>query len=181
MNTKTLLLTRFLFKFIPVGRFFAIKRFLLNSSGAKVSKTARIYSNIMIYGNGDLEIGHDSFIGHEVIIFTSQPALIRIGNNVDIAPRVYIGTGSHFIEPEENHIAGKGFNKSIIINDGAWIGACSVILPGVTIGCKAVIGAGSVVNSDVPPYTIVAGVPCHPIKKWNGDMKEWISLIRPNY
>lgn len=49
--------------------------------------------------------------------------------------------------------------------DDAWIGAGSIILPGVTIGEGAVVGAGAVVTKDVPPYTVVVGVPARPIKR----------------
>ena len=49
--------------------------------------------------------------------------------------------------------------RSIHIEEDAWIGAHAVILPGVTVGRGAVVGAGSVVTHDVPPYAIVAGVP----------------------
>jgi len=53
----------------------------------------------------------------------------------------------------------------IIIQDDAWIGAGAIILPNVTIGKGAVVGAGAVVTKDVPPYTVVAGVPAKEIKK----------------
>ena len=55
-------------------------------------------------------------------------------------------------------------DKSIIINDDVWIGAHSVILPGVTIGKGAVIGAGSVVTSNIPEYAVAVGVPAKVIK-----------------
>ena len=52
-----------------------------------------------------------------------------------------------------------------MIKRGAWIGAGAIILPNVTIGERAVVGAGAVVTKDVPPYTVVAGVPAKEIKK----------------
>jgi acetyltransferase-like isoleucine patch superfamily enzyme len=52
----------------------------------------------------------------------------------------------------------------IIIGDDAWLGAGAVILPGVTIGNGAIVGAGAVVRDDVPPMTVVAGVPARPIR-----------------
>jgi len=60
------------------------------------------------------------------------------------------------------------FSKVIIQHD-VWIGACVVILPGVTIGKYSVIGAGSVVTKDVPPFTVVAGVPAKPIREFTDD------------
>ena len=56
-------------------------------------------------------------------------------------------------------------NKPISIGDGVWIGAAALILPGITIGERSIVGAGSVVTRDVPPYTIVAGNPARPIGK----------------
>jgi len=53
----------------------------------------------------------------------------------------------------------------VVIKRGAWIGAGAIILPNVTIGERAVVGAGAVVTRDVPPYTVVAGVPAREIKK----------------
>jgi len=53
----------------------------------------------------------------------------------------------------------------ILIQDDAWIGAGAIILPNVTIGRGVVVGAGAVVTKDVPPYTVVAGVPAKEIKK----------------
>ena len=64
-----------------------------------------------------------------------------------------------------NHTAGEGFYKDIIINDGVWIGMNSIILPGVTIGKKAVVAAGSVVTKNVPDYCIVAGNPAKIIRE----------------
>lgn len=54
-----------------------------------------------------------------------------------------------------------------VIDNGAWLGANSSNLPGVTIGRKAIVGAGSVVVRDIPSYCIAVGNPCRPIKQWN--------------
>lgn len=63
--------------------------------------------------------------------------------------------------------AGPESGGDVIIEDGVWIGANSTILPGVRIGEKSVIGAGSVVLKDIPPFCIAFGNPCKPIKQWN--------------
>ena len=73
-----------------------------------------------------------------------------------------------------NQAAGGGmYSFPITIGDGAWIGAGTIILPGITIGKYAVIGAGSVVTKDVPDYTIAAGNPCRPIRKIDEHDKEY--------
>ena len=92
--------------------------------------------------------------------------IFYIGDRVAIAPNVTIITSS---SPErsklnEYHLA--RYEKVIIEND-AWIGAGVIILPGVRIGEGAICGAGAVITKDVPPYTIVAGVPARVIRRLN--------------
>jgi maltose O-acetyltransferase len=60
------------------------------------------------------------------------------------------------------------------IGDDVWIGGHATILPGVTIGDGAVVAAGAVVTKDVPPYTVVAGVPARVVKKIEDDLDGWV-------
>jgi acetyltransferase-like isoleucine patch superfamily enzyme len=94
---------------------------------------------------------------------------VTIGNDVLLASRVYISDHSHGA-PDYHDIdvppsARKVFSKGpVIIEDSAWIGEGACILPGVRIGRHAIVGANAVVTRDVPPYTIVGGVPARPLK-----------------
>ena len=67
-------------------------------------------------------------------------------------------------------------SKGISIEDGVWIGNNVLIMPGVKIGKKAIIGAGSVVTRDVPPYTIAVGNPARVIKQFNMEKQQWVSI-----
>jgi acetyltransferase-like isoleucine patch superfamily enzyme len=91
---------------------------------------------------------------------------IKIGKNVLIAGRVYITDHDHiFKDPETPPRHAAWEVKPVIIEDEVWIGEGAVILKGVQIGKRAVIGANAVVTKDVPAYTVVGGVPAKIIKK----------------
>lgn len=110
-----------------------------------------------------LSIGNNTFIGHETLIVGGD-ALVQIGQNVDIAPRCVIVTGSHEIG-DSLHRAGEGKSENITIGDGTWVGAHSTILGGVSIGKGCVIAAGSLVSHSIDNDCLVAGVPAKVIRK----------------
>lgn len=84
---------------------------------------------------------------------------IYVGDNVLFGPNVTVTAGTHPIHPELRSRQAQ-YNASIHIGNNVWIGANSVILPGVTIGDNSVIGAGSVVSKDIPSNVVAVGVPC---------------------
>ena len=84
---------------------------------------------------------------------------IRIGRNVVIASHALLITADH--DPQSPDFAGR--LGSIVIGDRAWLGSRVTVLKGVTIGTGAVVSAGAVVTTDVPPWTIVGGVPARAI------------------
>lgn len=89
---------------------------------------------------------------------------IFVGDNVMFAPNVTIATAGHPIEPELRKKQTQ-FNLPVHIGNNVWIGAQSVILPGVTIGDNTVIGAGSVVTKDIPENCVAFGNPCKVIRE----------------
>ncbi len=108
----------------------------------------------------NISIGNNCFINFNAVILDSFK--VSIGDRVLIAPNVVISTVTHNLDADER--AGQ-IGKSVAIEDGAWICAGAVILPGVKIGKGAIVAAGAVVNKDVEPYTVVGGVPAKFIKK----------------
>ena len=110
-----------------------------------------------------LTMGDNSNIGPYNYIGCSGK--ITIGNNVMLAPRVSIYAENHVFEHPEILIRDQGVEKKeVIIEDDCWIAANSILLAGVTIGKGSVVAAGSVVTENVPPYSVVAGVPAKWIK-----------------
>jgi len=114
-------------------------------------------------------IGKNVSIGPDCLIWAwhhLDTDNIVIEDDVSIGPRVMIIARTHPITQIETY--GKTMSSigtKVVIKRGAWIGAGAIILPNVTIGERAVVGAGAVVTKDVPPYTVVAGVPAKEIKK----------------
>jgi acetyltransferase-like isoleucine patch superfamily enzyme len=94
---------------------------------------------------------------------SSEPWLVRIGRHCTLSIEVALVThdGSAWLFTEE-HPSVQSFGP-INIGDNCFIGARAVIMPGITIGSNSVVGAGSIVTKDVPPNTVVAGVPARPI------------------
>lgn len=111
-----------------------------------------------------LQIDSCSSIGDHC--FLDYRGSIYIGKNVNISSQVIILTGSH--DPQDSKF--KYTKKEVIIEDYVWLSTRSMILPGVTVGKGAVIAAGAVVTKDVPPYTIVGGVPANKIGDRNKDL-----------
>ncbi|MGC9966115.1 MAG: DapH/DapD/GlmU-related protein [Syntrophobacteraceae bacterium] len=159
---------------LPPTRVYALKAHLWRLAGVRVSTSARIVSTVSFYTNGNIFIGDRTFIGEETTL-VSGDADILIGDDVDIAPRVLIVGGSHEIDMIGPRSAGTEVSRRIEVQNGVWIGASSTVLGGVTIGKKAVIAAGSVVNQDVPPFSMVAGVPARVVKVWDETSGKWLA------
>lgn len=114
--------------------------------------------------NSKLTIGDGTYIGESNNIRAAGGS-ISIGSNCLISQQVSIIATDHGINKDELIKSQKWVKKGdIVIGDDVWIGCSSQILSGVTIGNGAVIAAGSLVNKDVAPYSIVAGIPAKFIK-----------------
>lgn len=113
------------------------------------------------------KVGDHVYIGNNLLLTmpnSRSGCELSIGNRVSVAPRVTLILASdanwsklnEIIPPVEGRIA---------LQDDCWIGTGAVIMPNVTVGEMSVVGACSVVTTDVPPYTVVAGVPAKEIRK----------------
>ena len=163
LSPKKLYIYRLLTFFIPETSCFGLKRGLLRWAGAKIGRNVQICSSASILGCGELVIGDDTWIGQHCLIMASSR--IEIGKRVDIAPMVYLGTGTHVPQFDKERCAGEGLNKDIKIGDGCWLCARTTILPGVTVGNMTIVGAGAVVNKDLPGGITAVGVPARGMKR----------------
>ena len=97
---------------------------------------------------------------------------IYVGDKVMFGPNVTIATAGHPIDPELRYQAMQ-YNIPVHIGENVWIGANSVVLPGVTIGDNSVIGAGSVVTKDIPANVVAVGNPCRVLREIGEHDKEY--------
>lgn len=122
-------------------------------------------------GVGDVIIGEYTRIGLRNTIIGP----VQIGNNVILAQNVVLSGLNHNYEDVSQPIHLQGVNVDpIIVEEGAWIGANSVITAGVKIGRHSIIGGGSVVTRNVPPFSVVAGNPARIIKVYDVNQRIWI-------
>jgi maltose O-acetyltransferase len=112
-----------------------------------------LHMGVRLYTLGGISIGPHTVIDQGARL--DGRGGISIGANVNVAPDVYLLTADH--DPQSPDFEGR--TAPVTIEDHAWIGTRAMILPGVTVGRGAVVGAGAIVTKDVPPYAIVAGSP----------------------
>ena len=135
------------------ARLFSLAGFRIGQ-GTRFAAAPKINGGVSLFSN--LSVGRDCSI--EVDCVFDLEERITIGDRVTLSPGVMILTSTHELDIRE-HRAGQIQLAPVTIEDGAWLGVRSVILPGVTVGAGAVVNAGSVVNKNVVPHTRVGGTP----------------------
>lgn len=121
-------------------------------------------------GVGDIRIGDRTRIGLGCTLIGP----VNIGNDIRLAQNIVMSGLNHNYEDITMPISDQGVSTApIIIEDETWLGANCVVLPGVTIGRHCVIAAGSIVNRDIPPFSVAAGNPARVLKQYNQETKTW--------
>jgi len=127
---------------------------------------------IMLHRRRGVKIGKNVHIGPMVTIDDVYPNFVIIEDNVSVAGQNFILTHN---KPLEYHkYLSEAYLAPVIIKRNAWIAINVVILPGITIGEGAIVASGSVVSKDVPPNTLVGGIPAKVIKEF--EMKNGIPI-----
>ena len=104
----------------------------------------------------NIRAGRNLFVNYDCVFLDCAP--IELGDDVQIAPAVQIYTATHPLDPTLRRSGIEGA-RPVRIGSNVWIGGGAIVLPGVTVGDDAVIGAGSVVTRDVPAGAVVVGNP----------------------
>jgi maltose O-acetyltransferase len=116
------------------------------------------------YGS-NIRIGDRVFINFNCVFLDTAP--VEIGDHVQIGPSVQIYTVNHPLDATARRSTVE-YGRPVRIGDDVWIGGGAIVLPGVSIGARSVIGAGSVVTRDVPEDALAAGNPCRVIRSLRG-------------
>jgi len=124
------------------------------------------HAYLKCYDDGKIIIGDNVSINPFCVLYGI--GTLRIGANVRIAAHTVIVPANHkFSDPKVNICAQGISKKGVTIEEDVWIGANATVLDGVHIGKHSVIGAGSVVTSNIPAYSVAVGVPCRVIRRIN--------------
>ncbi len=114
--------------------------------------------------NAGIKIGKDSLVG-EYSVIRGQGGVV-IGDRVYTSPFTQIIAVNHLFDDVKRPFTEQGITaEGIVIEDDVWLGASAVITDGIRVGKGSVVAAGAVVTKDVPPYTVVGGVPARVIKR----------------
>lgn len=148
-----------------LGRWWGLKKLKRLGGGAEIRPHAYLVET------GNISLGENVVIRPGTMFFAVPTADgsgdITVEDNALIGSGVHVYVSNHRFDSHDADIMFQGHTppKPVLIRQGAWIGACAVILPGVTVGRNAVVGAGSVVTRSVPDFSVVAGAPARVIKQ----------------
>ena len=145
---------------IPYADRDAIREAWTELTGTAVDATFHLIPPVYSDHGVNIRVGRNVFINQACIL--NDVGGIEIGDDVMIGPRVSLLTAGHPVDPDRRRR--QVVAAPIVLERNVWLGAGATILQGVTVGADAVVGAGAVVTHDVPPRTLVAGVPAQVVR-----------------
>jgi acetyltransferase-like isoleucine patch superfamily enzyme len=128
----------------------------------EIGRKTIVARNVQLAAKGGrIKLGENIGVGSNCVIHAGKRNLIQVGDNVMIAPYVYIGGTRYHYDRSDIPMVEQGADPrgGVTIGDDVWIGAGAAFVDGISVGSHAIVGAGAVVTKDVPEYAIVGGVP----------------------
>jgi maltose O-acetyltransferase len=168
-----LMLVRLLVSLLPEHTCSRLRAIMLRRAGFKIGRGTLFAGMPSMTGSGDLRqrLSFGSLCWVNTGLQLDLGATIAICDHVVIGPEVMLISSTHeYGSPQ--HRAGGLAVAPITLEDGVWLGARCMILPGVTVGQGAVVAAGAVVTRDVPPNALVGGVPARVLRELPSDDRE---------
>ena len=175
--------------------FCKLKKYHIDSGGVNY-----IGIDVKVVNRGKILLGNKVIIRPSTGLYTNPGVILKIGDNVEIGNHSTIAahhevviendvlTGPHVFIADYNHaysnvnlpIWKQGefapSDSKVVIGEGTWLGTNVVVVGNVRIGKHCVVGANSVVNKDIPDYSVAVGMPCRVIKRYDFETKEWIRV-----
>ena len=127
--------------------------------GAKIGKGCCVRNTVVCWQPDNLSVGDYSWLDEDAKLYSVDK--ITIGANCVVSTGAFLCTASHDMGREDFMLT----HAPIVLEDGAWVAARAIVLPGVTLHEGCVVGAGAVVSKDVPAWTVVAGNPAREVGK----------------
>ncbi|MBU1002533.1 MAG: acyltransferase [Proteobacteria bacterium] len=119
-----------------------------------------------------LIIGHNVLIGRQS--FVSAGGYLEIGDHCLFGPQVFVSDADHVVENITRPYSEQGFTAGrVVVEENCWLGIHAVVTGNIVIGRGSVVAANAVINRDVPPFSIIAGVPARIIKMYNPRTNAW--------
>jgi len=150
---------------IPYDQREAIRDTWMELTGAAVDEAFHLIPPLYSDHGLNIRVGRNVFINQACML--NDIGGIEIGDDVMIGPRVSLLTAGHPLDPSRRRR--QIVAAAIAIERNVWLGAGATVLQGVTVGSDAVVAAGAVVTRDVPPRTLVAGVPAQVLREIGAD------------
>ncbi len=153
---------------------YAFRRRILRAFGARISDTTNFRPTVALDRPWNLRCGRFVLVGDYALLLARCP--ITLGDRAVVSQRTSLLTEAR----DHARPGASPIHKPITIGADAWVATDALVLPGVTIGAGAVIGARSMVDADVPEWTIAAGDPARPLKKREFPSAESVTTPGPN-
>ncbi len=138
---------------------------IAGKSRMKIKGNTRIHPTASLRCGESIHLGQNSHINQYCCIWASEKSKIILGDNLLMGPGVKIFSSNHSTKLGLAMNEQDWKEKDVVIGNDVWLGANVVVVPGARIGDGSVVAAGAVVTKDIPPYSIVGGVPAKVIKE----------------